>query len=110
MLFFGARSPGELPYFGPLTKLPSSLIDVSLAFSRVPDRPKEYVQDKMRERSADLAALLKSRDTFVYVCGLKGMESGCEEAFADICRQHGMDWSEIRASMRQEGRYHVETY
>lgn len=110
MLFFGARSPGELPYFGPLNKLPPSLIDVSMAFSRVPDKPKEYVQDKMRARADDLAALLKSRDTFVYVCGLKGMETGCEEAFADICRQHGMDWSDIRAAMRQEGRYHVETY
>jgi benzoyl-CoA 2,3-dioxygenase component A len=36
MLFFGARRPEELPYFGPLAKLPRELIDTSLAFSRVP--------------------------------------------------------------------------
>lgn len=110
MLFFGARSPGELPYFGPLMKLPPSLIDVNLAFSRLADKPKTYVQDKIRERAADVATLLRSRDTFVYICGLKGMEQGCEEALADVCRQNGLTWSALRADLRREGRYHVETY
>lgn len=32
MLFFGARKPQELPYFGPLLKLPASFIDMHLAF------------------------------------------------------------------------------
>jgi len=36
MLFFGARAPGELPYFGPLMKLPKDFIDVNLALSRTP--------------------------------------------------------------------------
>src|SRR5262249_53374366 len=34
MLFFGARRPEELPYFGPLMKLPKDFIDINLAFSR----------------------------------------------------------------------------
>lgn len=110
MLFFGARSPGELPYFGPLTKLPKTLIDTNLAFSRVDGQPKTYVQDKIRERAADLGQLLKSEDTFVFICGLKGMEHGCDEAFADICRQNGLDWTALRDGMRRQGRYHVETY
>ncbi|CAA7627477.1 benzoyl-CoA 2,3-epoxidase subunit BoxA [Magnetospirillum sp. SS-4] len=110
MLFFGARSPGELPYFGPLMKLPKSLIDVNLAFSRVPDQPRQYVQDKLRERSADLAVLLRSAATHIFICGLKGMEQGCDEAFADICRLNGLDWASLREIMRREGRYHVETY
>src|SRR2546423_4661395 len=45
MLFFGARSPEELPYFGPLMKLPKAFIDINLAFSRVPGKQKQYVQD-----------------------------------------------------------------
>jgi benzoyl-CoA 2,3-dioxygenase component A len=110
MLFFGARTPAELPYFGPLTKLPKSLIDVNLAFSRLADQPKQYVQDKLRERAADLAALLPQAKTHIFICGLKGMEQGCEEAFADICRLNGLDWAELRTRLRQEGRYHVETY
>ena len=35
MLFFGARTADELPYFGPLQKLPQEFIDINFAFSRV---------------------------------------------------------------------------
>jgi len=110
MLFFGARSPGELPYFGPLMKLPRTLIDVNLAFSRVPDQPKQYVQDRLRQRAEDLVPLLADGKTHIFICGLKGMEQGCDEAFADICRLHGLNWAELRGTLRREGRYHVETY
>lgn len=110
LLFFGARSRGELPYFGPLMKLPKSLIDVELALSREADQPKRYVQDAMRERADDLAALLKSDATHVYICGLKGMEDGCRDALEKICKDHGMTWTAERERMRGEGRFHVETY
>jgi benzoyl-CoA 2,3-dioxygenase component A len=109
-LFFGARSPAELPYFGPLKKVPPKLLDQELVFSRLPGEAKEYVQDRMRRRSADLAALLDRDTTHVYVCGLRGMEDGVEASFRDICGEHDRDWSEIRARMRETGRYHVETY
>src|SRR5829696_3408468 len=71
VLFFGARRPAELPYFGPLQKVPKS---------------------------------------HIYICGLKGMESGVDEAFADICRHAGIDWAALKPQMRGGGRYHVETY
>jgi benzoyl-CoA 2,3-dioxygenase component A len=109
-LFFGARSPQELPYFGPLQKVPKSLLDQELVFSRLPDRPKEYVQDRMRARAADLAMLMRRETTHVYVCGLRGMEAGVEASFQDICAGHGLDWAALRSRMREEGRYHVETY
>ena len=63
MLFFGARTQQELPYFGPLQTLPKDFIDINFAFSRTPGQPKRYVQDLMRERAADLAALLKDGRT-----------------------------------------------
>lgn len=109
-LFFGARAPQELPYFGPLQKVPKTLLDQELVFSRLPGRPKEYVQDRMRSRGADLAGLLRKDTTHVYVCGLRGMEEGVEQAFAEICGAHGLDWSGCRARMREAGRFHVETY
>jgi benzoyl-CoA 2,3-dioxygenase component A len=109
-LFFGARRPQELPYFGPLQKVPKSLLDQELVFSRLPDRPKEYVQDRMRTRSADLGELLRRPTTHVYVCGLRGMEEGVEASFRDICASHNLDWTRLRAAMREQGRYHVETY
>ena len=51
VLFFGARTPEELPYFGPLKKVPVSLLKQHLVYSRLPDSPKEYVQDRMRTES-----------------------------------------------------------
>ena len=39
MLFFGARSKEELPYFGPLQNLPKDFIDINFAFSRTPGQP-----------------------------------------------------------------------
>lgn len=110
MLFFGARTPGELPYFGPLMKLPPELIDVQLAFSRDAQHPKQYVQDRMRARGEQLARLLGDHDTFVYLCGHKQMEGGVDAAFDEICSKHALDWSALRNEMRASGRYHVETY
>lgn len=110
LLFFGARTPGELPYFGPLMKLPESLIHRELVFSRDPGQPKEYVQDRMVKCADRVALLLQSDHTYIYICGLKGMEQGVEDALDRICTQHGMDWSNIREAMRIEGRLHIETY
>ena len=66
MLFFGARTQSELPYFGPLQNLPKDFIDINFAFSRTPGSPKRYVQDVMRERAADLAALLQDPNAYFY--------------------------------------------
>ncbi len=110
VLYFGARTPEELPYFGPLQKVPTSLLEQHLVFSRVKDRPKEYVQDRMRVEVGRLTALLRKAKTHIYICGLKGMEAGVDEALADICRGAGLDWAAIKPHMRAEGRYHVETY
>ena len=110
VMFFGARTPQELPYFGPLQKVPESVLQKHLVYSRLPDRPKEYVQDRMRAERDGVAALLRSGATHIFICGLKGMETGVDEALADVCRQNGIDWASLKPSMRTSGRYHVETY
>ncbi|QNN58063.1 benzoyl-CoA 2,3-epoxidase subunit BoxA [Diaphorobacter ruginosibacter] len=110
MLFFGARTPQELPYFGPLQSLPKDFIDNNFAFSRVPGQPRRYVQDAMRERAADLAALLRDENTHIFVCGLKSMEEGVVLALRDVIVQAGMDWDGVAARLKQQGRLHLETY
>ncbi len=110
MLFFGARSQEELPYFGPLQKLPRDFIDINFAFSRTPGQPKRYVQDLMRERAADLAALLADPDTCFYVCGLKSMEEGVLLALHDVAQQAGLSWETLGATLKAQGRLHLETY
>lgn len=110
ILFFGARTPQELPYFGPLKSLPKDFIDINLAFSRQPGSPKRYVQDLLRERAVDLAALLKDPETFIYVCGLKSMEEGVVLALRDIAEEGGLPWGSLGAALKREGRLHLETY
>jgi len=68
------------------------------------------LEDRLRTEEQAVAALLKEPNTYIYICGLKGMESGVDEAFADICRHAGLDWATLKPEMRASGRYHVETY
>lgn len=110
LLFFGARTQQELPYFGPLQTLPKDFIDINFAFSRTPGQPKRYVQDAMRERAADLAALLKDGQSHFYVCGLKSMEEGVVLALRDVAAEAGLDWDTVGAALKREGRLHLETY
>jgi benzoyl-CoA 2,3-epoxidase subunit A len=110
MLFFGARAQAELPYFGPLQQLPKDFIDIEFCYSREPNQPKRYVQDAMRERAADLAALLKDPNAYFYVCGLKVMEEGVVLALKDIATNAGLNWDTVGGSLKQEGRLHLETY
>ncbi len=110
MLFFGARTERELPYFGPLMKLPPDFIDINLALSREAGQPKRYVQDLIRDRAVKVRELLADRNTCIYVCGLKGMESGVLDALRDVTVQSGQDWSILHDALRREGRLHFETY
>jgi benzoyl-CoA 2,3-dioxygenase component A len=110
MLFFGARTQEELPYFGPLQNLPKDFIDINFAFSRTAGAPKKYVQDSMRERAADVAKLLADPNAYFYVCGLKAMEEGVVLALRDIAVGGGLDWDTVGASLKREGRLHLETY
>ena len=110
MLFFGARTKEELPYFGPLQNLPKDFIDINFAFSRTPGQPKRYVQDAMRERAADLAVLLADPNTCFFVCGLKSMEEGVLLALRDLAQHAGLSWDSLGAALKREGRLHLETY
>ena len=109
-LFFGARTADSLPYFGPLNKIPQKFLKKFFAYSRDAQSAKSYVQDQMRIASADLFDALNNSQTYIYICGLKAMEKGVEQAFADIAKKHQLDWPKIKTDMQNEGRYHVETY
>jgi benzoyl-CoA 2,3-dioxygenase component A len=110
LLFFGARTQQELPYFGPLQKLPKDFIDIHFAYSRTPGQPKRYVQDAMRDAAPQLATLLQDPQTHFYVCGLKAMEEGVLQALQDIAKGAGLDWAAVEAGLKQEGRLQLETY
>jgi benzoyl-CoA 2,3-dioxygenase component A len=64
----------------------------------------------MRERAADLLELLKDPNTSFYVCGLKSMEEGVVLALRDIAENAGLSWDTLGATLKKEGRLHLETY
>ena len=110
LLFFGARSQEELPYFGPLQSLPKDFIDINFAFSRTPGQPKRYVQDLLHERAADLALLLADPNAYFYVCGLKAMEEGVLLALREVAEDAQLAWNTLGQTLKGDGRLHLETY
>jgi benzoyl-CoA 2,3-dioxygenase component A len=64
----------------------------------------------MRERAADLGALLGDENTYFYVCGLKAMEEGVVLALRDVAEGAGLAWDTLGAALRRDGRLHLETY
>ena len=110
VLFFGARTPDSLPYFGPLNKVPDRLLKKHMVFSRIPGTDKEYVQDRMMVEQDAIGEMIADPKTHIYICGLRGMEMGVDHAFANIAESIGISWSATRDAMREDGRYHVETY
>ncbi len=110
LLFFGARVAEELPYFGPLMKLPKDFIDINFAFSRAQGQPKTYVQDRIRERAEKVVQMIQDDSCYIYLCGLKGMEEGVIDAFRDVCQAHGLDWDALKPQLLAKSRLHIETY
>lgn len=74
------------------------------------DGSKVYVQSRLRESAADVWPLIKDGNFAMYICGLKGMETGIEEAMTEMAAAHGADWTELRARFKQEARWNVEVY
>jgi benzoyl-CoA 2,3-dioxygenase component A len=38
------------------------------------------------------------------------MEQGVVEAFRDVCRAHALDWDQLRRTLLEKSRLHIETY
>ena len=80
-----------------------------MAFLHLPDRPREYVQDKTRGASVPFIGLLKD-GSCIDLCGLKGMEADVMVTQHWVCAGAGLDWPTLHAQMVTQGRFHVETY
>lgn len=69
-----------------------------------------YIQHRVAEHAAELWELMQKPNTHTYMCGLKGMEDGIDEAMSAEAAKHGVDWTEFRKQMKKQERWHVETY
>ncbi len=69
-----------------------------------------YIQHRVAEHAAELWQKMQDPKTHTYICGLKGMEDGIDEALSAEASKHGKDWKEFQREMKKAGRWHVETY
>ena len=91
LLFFGCRNE-EADYFfrSEWEELSREAgLAVFAAFSRDKDRPRQYVQDRIRQRGEAVCEAIFSRNGKVYLCGSSGnMPKGVREALIDVLMEH----------------------
>lgn len=67
-----------------------------------------YIQHRVAEYADEIWNLVKQEKTHTYICGLKGMEDGIDEAMTTAAAKEGKVWKEYQRSIKE--RWHVETY
>ena len=69
-----------------------------------------YIQHRVAENAERLWKMVQDEKTYVYICGLKGMEDGIDEAMAAEASKEGIEWSDYRRKLKKAHRWNVETY
>ncbi len=69
-----------------------------------------YIQHRVAEHAEELWNLMQKSNTHTYMCGLKGMEDGIDEALTAMAAKHDANWSDFQKQMKKAERWHVETY
>jgi ferredoxin--NADP+ reductase len=67
-----------------------------------------YIQHRVAEHADEIWNLVKDEKTHTYICGLKGMEGGIDEAMTNAAAKEGVVWKDYQRSIKE--RWHVETY
>ena len=115
-LFMGAPKSANLLYEEDLQRYLTEYPDnfkYTKAISREQQNAKGgrmYIQDRVLESANELFNMIEDEKTHIYLCGLKGMEPGIDEAMTKAAEEKGLNWSELRPQLKKAGRWHVETY
>ena len=115
-LFMGAPKSANLLYEEDLQRYLDNYPDnfkYTKAISREQQNTKGgrmYIQDRVLESANELFNMIEDEKTHIYLCGLKGMEPGIDEAMTKAAEEKGLNWSELRPQLKKAGRWHVETY
>ncbi|MEO0984369.1 MAG: ferredoxin-NADP reductase [Cyanobacteria bacterium J06639_14] len=115
-LIFGVPYSANILYKEELEKMQAEYPDnftLTYAISREQQNAeggKMYIQHRVAEHAAELWELMQKPNTHTYMCGLKGMEDGIDEALSGEAAKNGVDWTEFRKQMKKDHRWHVETY
>ena len=69
-----------------------------------------YIQDRVSENAEEIFSWIENPKTHVYMCGLRGMEPGIDEAMTAAAAAKNLNWAELRPQLKKADRWHVETY
>ncbi len=115
-LFMGAPKTQNLLYDEDFEHYKSKFPD-NLRYTKAISREQKnakggrmYIQDRVLEHANEIFELIENPKTHIYLCGLKGMEPGIDEAMTQAAASKGLNWSELRPQLKKAGRWHVETY
>ncbi|MCA2653116.1 MAG: ferredoxin-NADP reductase [Microcystis sp. M015S2] len=115
-LIFGVPKTANILYQEELEKIAAEFPDnfrLTYAISREQQNPqggRMYIQHRVAEHADEIWNLLQSPKTHAYMCGLKGMEDGIDDAISGAAAKNGADWSVYQKQLKKEHRWHVETY
>ena len=115
-LFMGAPKTPNLLYDDDFEKYQEEFPDnfrYTKAISREQKNSKGgrmYIQDRVLEHADEIFSMIEDPKTHVYMCGLRGMEPGIDEAMTAAASSKGLDWAELRPQLKKADRWHVETY
>jgi ferredoxin--NADP+ reductase len=115
-LFMGAPTTANLLYDDDFNHYQAQFPDnfrYTKAISREQQNAKGgrmYIQDRVLEHADEIFSMIEDSRTHVYMCGLRGMEPGIDEAMTTAAAAKGIDWAELRPQLKKAERWHVETY
>lgn len=115
-LFFGIPQTANILYKDQLEQMAAEHPEnfrMDYAISREQQNSeggKMYIQHRIAEHADKLWELMQNPKTHTYICGLKGMEGGIDEALSAAAAKHDVNWDDYRKAMKKQHRWHVETY
>ncbi|MFM7314266.1 MAG: phycobilisome linker polypeptide [Cyanobium sp.] len=115
-LFMGAPTTANLLYDADFEHYQSQYPD-NFRYTKAISREQQnanggrmYIQDRVLENAEEIFSWIENPKTHVYMCGLRGMEPGIDEAMTAAAAAKGLDWAELRPQLKKAERWHVETY
>lgn len=113
-LFFGMQNSNSYLYQDELAGYTEKGdLQISEAISREQKNAqggRMYVQHRIAEHAAELWERITGSNAVTYICGLRGMEDGIDEAFSPIAAANNLNWPEYQKQLKLSGFWHVETY
>lgn len=115
-LIFGIPYTANILYKEELEELQKEFSDhfrITYAISREQNNSeggRMYIQHRVAEHAPEIWELIQKENTHTYICGLKGMEDGIDDAMRGEASKKDIDWSQYQKDLKKAHRWHVETY